>query len=386
MLVGGLLSLWIMGLLFFYHAMTFEQYKEIIKAYKDYYEDSKLDIQILDDNLQNALDYEKDDKPITKEVLDKISTRGYDMLSVITFFPELTLTNDYDHTHVIRDVYVKVEFPAMSIYLTRTSYTQKEVNSLYVHSHVQKNGFRDFNRFCTGGSGTPINMIIDNIKTEHYNDFSLIIQSFIIEVERMIKIESNEGVPYISFDDIRDRKCFQNPIFIFPLPYKIDSVVSYRHINKVRAFIHYYINLGLDTFYFDGINWQLNCSDSEFITRVTKAAKSFPDTKRISFIFTLAFYSNGLYYEYDRNWNRDRTLPAHATFRFKGDYPKITVIRDNTKTVSYKDCTILKPAILSIIYNLLLELINSFYANKQQFKDCVHSRGYKIKRLLLKNL
>lgn len=364
--------------------MTFEQYKEIIKAYKDYYEDSKLDIQILDNNLRNALDYEKDDKPVTTEVLDEITRQSNYMLSVITFSPEITLTNDYGHTHVIKDVYVKVNFPEMSIYLTRTSYTQKEVNSSYVHSHVPKGEFCAFNRFCTGTHDTPINVIITNIKTGHYNDFSLIIQSFIIEVERMIRIESNEGVPYISFDDIRDEGYSQNPMFIFPSQYRVDNIVNYRYINKVRAFIHYYINLGLDTFYFDGINWQLNCSDSEFITRVTKAAKSFPGTKRVSSIFILASYSNGLYYEYVRN--RDKTLPAYSAIRFKGDYPKITVTRDNTKTVSYKNFTILKPGILNIIYNLLLELINSFYANKQQFKDCVHSRGYKIKRLLLQNL
>lgn len=384
MLVRGPLSLWVMGLLFFYHAMTFEQYKEIIKTYKDYYEDSKLDIQILNSNLQNALDYEKDGKPVTTEVLDEIARQSSYMLSVITFFPEITLTNDYGHTHVIKDVYVKVNFPEMSIYLTRTSYTQKEVNSSYVHSHVPTGVLSGFNRFCTGAQDTPINVIITNIKTGHYNDFSLVIQSFIIEVERMIRIESNEGVPYISFDNIRDMKHSQNPMFLYPIQHKVENVVGHKYIDKVKAFIHYYINLGLDTFYFDGINWQLNCSDSEFITRVTKAAKSFPATKKASSIFILASYSNGLYYEYVRD--RDRTLPAYSNFRFKGDYPKITVTRDNTKTVSYKNFTILKPGILSIIYNLLLELINSFYANKQQFKDCVHSRGYKIKRLLLQNL
>ena len=384
MLVGGLLSLRMMGLLFFYHAMTFEQYKEIIKAYKDYYEDSKLDIQIIDDNLQNALDYEKDGKPVTTEVLDEIARKSSYMLSVITFFPEITLTNDYGHTHVIKDVYVKVRFPEMYIYLTRTSYTQKEVNSSYVHSHVPKGGFCNFNRFCTGAHDTPINVIITNIKTGHYNDFSLIIQSFIIEVKRMIRIESNEGIPYISFDDIRDTEYSQNPMFLYPLQHKVENVVGYKYIDKVKAFIHYYINLGLDTFYFDGINWQLNCSDSEFITRVTKAAKSFPATKKTSSIFILASYSNGLYYEYVRDI--DKTLPDYSAFMFKGNRPKITVTRDNTKTVSYKIFTILKPGILSIIYNLLLELINSFYANKQQFKDCVHSRGHKIKRLLLQNL
>lgn len=361
--------------------MTFEQYKTIINAYLDFYPDDKVDVQVKDIyGLKTCLDKDANGEEITDEDKSKIS--DYNPLSIIVYHPQITLTNDAGKQYTIYDIYVETDFPDCNINMGRTTYNSKEVAVGYRHSHITSvnrtrgTRFSDMSSFCRGNDDTPINRIINMLKGETYSSFEYCIQSLIIETERMIKIESNAGMPYISFEQVGQSKSFI-PINVRPYtPY----ISSYPLRDKIRDFVLYYCSLGLDEFYYDGRNWQLKATDAEFIKRVSHVAQIYKKTKNLS-IFDTVYCINGLYYTKERSKNYIDN-GTRASWMFKGEYPLLKVTdRDNVKV---ETASILKQEYLNIVYDYLLNLINGVYANTEKYKDSIHSRAYKIKTALIK--
>lgn len=352
--------------------LTFEQCTNILDAYYDFYPDDKIDIKIYNSELQKDLNAQAKGKDIDK----KKEYCGDEIIQIMTYYPELTLTNDNGKHYTVYGIYVNTTFPKCCIYMGRTIYNSNEVASGYRHSHINtatSHSFSTMSDFCRGNNDTPINEIRTSILEATYNNFSLAIQSFIIETERMIRIESNEGIPYISFEDIGKNNKL-TPIFVYPIK---SGYIE----NKFANFILYYCSLGLDKFYYDGRNWQLDASDTEFITRVSNIAKKYKFTKNLS-IFQDVYFINGLYYPVETS---TRFVPERATanWSFKGKYPPIIVT--DKKENNAKKVAILKGEYLDVLYNFLLNLINGIYATNK-YKDCVLSRAYKIKTALIKGL
>jgi len=368
--------------------MTLDQYYTINNVYHDYYPDDRIDIQ-MNASLRQAIEDKANGKEIGKNTLDSISHYTEDAMNVIVYYPKITLTNDSGNQYTITDVYVKASFPSMVISLARTSFTQDEVNSGYIHSHVPKREFTSFSKFCTGNLGTPINRIISNIKKDDANsDFSIMIQSFIIEADRMIRVESNEGVPYISFMDIKNKSANTLPITIQSTGCHLKGMgFTQKQYDSIKEFFDYYLGLRLDTFYYDGFNWQLDCSDSEFIHRVTMVARSFPKFNKGTTpfkVFKQVLCLDGIYYLMPHNF-RHTLGSAFAFWKFKEGMPKLTVRKD-ANNVKYSSVMVLDLTIITSLYGLLLDLINGIYANNEQFKDCMLSRAYKVKSMLFKAL
>lgn len=367
--------------------MTFEQFKIIRDTYLDFYPDDRIEITCLDEALQEAFDLEAQNKEIPEELKRRISQNlASTSLSIMIYFPQLTLTNDYGKTHTIYDVYVKILFPAVVLYLGRSTFTEAEIKAGYIHSHVRKGCFSDLAMFCTGDETTPFNVIRKRVKwaEEKINleEFQLSVQALIIETERMLKVESNAGGPYITFATVTKNSGHSDkPIEIFPT-YGRFGIRSYSVRDKIKDFIKYYCSLGLDSFYFDGKSWQLDTSDAEFIKRVTKVAKKYWKIQYINTnYYKSVYYLNGIYYEKDES---SYSLNSRfADWEFKHKYIRFKVLDKNQAVV---DDTILNPDIISALYWFLLQLTNTVYANKELNKDNFYSRAYKIKNSLLANL
>lgn len=363
---------------------TVAQCKTIIDTYKDFYSEDRLDTSIysfeLKDNL--AKGYTSD----TEEV------NGFTYFQCTVYHPKITITNEKGKSHNITDVYVSVSFPSLTISLGRTSYTPEEVAVGYIHSHVHSgNYFNQMNDFCTGNSDTPINKIKRLIKSFDgtKDELNTLISSFIIEIERMIRIESLEGGPYIRMSAIR-RGIFSEgnpPITLTAdsvLPLHITRSVRVSYIKDIKDFFMYYASLRLDTFYYDGHNWQLSCSDNEFIRRVTKVAKLYKNTRSKSGLFKDVLYIDGLYYE-NNSRSYYRIHPnTYASWQFKSQLLRV-IVKDSPKQKTVEKCKILHDNIISALYNFLLNIINSVYANSK-YKDSFHTRTYTVTRALVKSL
>lgn len=359
--------------------MTLEQYKTIINAYLDFYPDDRIDIQIDNANLKQALDDDAESNEVSQDTLDHINNCNFDLLNIITYYPSLTLTNDSGKQYTVYDIYVQTTFPEFVVSMGRTTYSTEEIKVGYRHSHISRGNFTDISSFCTGNRDTPINKMVSKYYNNTYGNFETFIQSFIIEVERMIRIESNAGGPYITFNEVR-----KNSVNI-PLRVKL---LPEAHIDSLRIkdiflkFIDYYCSLRLDDFYYDGRNWQLADTDTEFIKRVTKVAKTWRKTANAN-IYQSINIIHGLYYMPTSNGHYNVRDGEMVKWTFKGECPRIKIINKGGGDDIKRD-TIVDINLISTLYSFLLNLINGVYANQDKYKDSIHSRAYKIKTALIK--
>lgn len=351
----------------------------VAATFKEFFPEDRIDIQIPGRGngalkaIIEGYDSLSDDE---KELL---YINGLNM-NIIIHYDSIELTNDAGHKYTIYDVYVRHQFPDVTMCLARASYTEDEIQVGYIHSHVPINAFTSFGSFCLGSSTTPVNVAKINLCNAIYSENSdvpleTLTNIYIIQVERTLKIESNEGVPYITFEKV-GTNYNKEPISIIPSLY---STIS---LNRIRAFAILYSNLRLDDFYYDGMSWQLKATDTEFIKRVTNVAKKSKIT--LNSMYQEVYYMGGLYYFKQNNYRRsaihDGTVVA---FRFKGSTPKIKILQNNTDS-EYTKVTILDIRYITKIYNYLINLINGIYAI--QSKDNFRTMSYKIKTQLLKDL
>ena len=362
--------------------LKLKELNAIIKAFKEFYPEDRIDIQASDSIILKALEngYDSFTDAENSDLYSAILYHGIEM-QIIVHYDSIELTNDAGNKYTIYDVYVEHKFPYTHLSLARASYTRKEIAKGYVHSHVPKGRFTDFRDFCLGTSDTPVNIIradINKALREHNTDnIGLLTNIYIIQVERTLRIESNEGVPYISFADITS-DYDQKPIEVNTSHYFENSNPVH---NRIKKFIIYYSNLRLDDFYYDGKNWQLKASDAEFITRVTKVAKK--SKLILSSMYEEVYCIGGLYYYKKNQKNYNLNEDAYMSFKFKGEYPTVKILADHSNE-EYYNVKILKLGYINLIYNYLINLINSVYAI--QSEDNFRSRAHKIKTHLLETL
>lgn len=359
--------------------MTLEQYKTIINAYLDFYPDDRVDIQTDSASLKQALADDAEGNEVSKDTLDYISNCRFNLLNIITYYPSLTLTNDSGKQYTVYGIYVETAFPEFTVYMGRTIYNTDEIKVGYRHSHIRRGNFTHISSFCTGDNDTPINKMKSKYHNDTYGNFETFIQSFIIEVERMIRIESNAGGPYITFNEV-GKTSVNTPLRVKLLP---ESYIgNLRDKNIFLKFIDYYCSLRLDDFYYDGRNWQLAATDTEFIKRVTKVAKTWRKTANAN-IYQNINIIHGLYYAPTFNGYYNVRDGGMVYWKFKGEYPRIKIINKSDGS-NVKSDTIVNIDLISALYSFMLDLINGVYANQDKYKDSIHSRAYKIKTALIK--
>ena len=358
--------------------MTLEQYKTIINAYLDFYPDDRVDIQIDSAGLKQALADDAEGNEVSKYTLDYISNYRFNLLNIITYYPSLTLTNDSGKQYTVYGIYVETAFPEFTVSMGRTTYNTDEIKIGYRHSHISRGNFTSFSNFCTGNNDTPINKMKSKYISGKYGNFETFIQSFIIEIERMIRIESNAGGPYITFNVV-GKTSVNTPLRVKLLP---ESYIDLRDKNIFLKFIDYYCSLRLDDFYYDGRNWQLADTDTEFIKRVTKVAKTWGKTANAN-IYQSINIIHGLYYAPTFNGHYNVRDGEMVYWKFKGEYPRIKITNKSDGNDVKRD-TIVDINLISILYSFMLNLINGVYANQDKYKDSIHSRAYKIKTALIK--
>ena len=120
--------------------------------------------------------------------------------TILVHWPEVTISNEFDVKHLIRDLYAKVEvtpngtITPIGFRLNRTTYTDAEWASGYMHSHISnipKGRLSEFQSPCMGSGPIRdvIHVIISNYDKEWW-------ETFAFELDRYVRVESIAGVPY----------------------------------------------------------------------------------------------------------------------------------------------------------------------------------------------
>jgi hypothetical protein len=134
-------------------------------------------------------------KDTIKKYIRQHCTPGY---AIIIHFPELTITNSRKMSHVIRDLYVRFRVREdgkfyHGIQGLRTTFTEEEARSGYVHSHLHGMDPMNvhFDVFClgTGEIQQPLTLLAQNFDPINFTMLCLHLKNYVVW-------ESLEGNPF----------------------------------------------------------------------------------------------------------------------------------------------------------------------------------------------
>lgn len=175
-----------------------EKPKRILEIFSDYFGKDKVDMQGFHTKEEFC-----ENKSLERDNTDSISLP--DDIFILVWFPEVKVTNEYNKSVYIQDLYAKVRIDTEGLligkfYLNRATYPLSHMKAEYMHSHIfgiNTSNFSDFLTPCTGSG--PINTTIGGLNREFDEDMW---QLFCSELEDFTQVESIKGIPYRRLESI----------------------------------------------------------------------------------------------------------------------------------------------------------------------------------------
>lgn len=120
---------------------------------------------------------------------------------IIVRFPNVTVTNEYDKSIDIQELYVKTRVTNEGKLISRFTcirafYYIDQWESDYCHSHIPRIS-KDWEEPCTGTG--PINSTMDSLYSNYSED---IWGLFCYELDKFVRVESISGVPYRRLESV----------------------------------------------------------------------------------------------------------------------------------------------------------------------------------------
>ena len=144
---------------------------------------------------------------ITADTVKECADQFFDHVEVtpthvFIYFPEITVTNEYDLSIDIKGLVVRFNYLirdntvlVSNISGMRTEFDLIQFLGKYSHSHLPKHNINGFNSFCLG-SDTPIRRMTENAVTD--------LDMLFATINSYVHNESVAGVPHIKMDTVMD--------------------------------------------------------------------------------------------------------------------------------------------------------------------------------------
>lgn len=209
-----------------------------------------------------------------------INILGVYDLKITIYYPEVTITNEYDESIDIYDTYVRFpiscygNFTYREITMNRTTYTENQWNSEYIHSHAKPLNRNNIAMFmpCCLGTG-PINETIDYLSDCNDEDYWRL---FCVELDNYIRTESVSGGPYIRMNSVNSftgefSNIFEKNEFVYVnkrgdmfllIPGNVDANT---HLTYFKEFIKYILNSKKLKFKYVNDSYTIGMSYTEFM-------------------------------------------------------------------------------------------------------------------------
>lgn len=188
---------------------------------------------------------------VTEESLKDIESTYRDRRFIIyVWWPTVTVTNEYDRSVNIKDLYAKIEiqndgcipYECAGFLLNRATYTKKQFTSDYMHSHINgipKGNFSKFLPPCLGSG--PIRETINTLKNECDEATWML---FCQELSMYVTVESIAGGPWRRMENIGDKSLNSEYIdYTFDKADK-NHFISVFTNESLKNFIQYYLKHG----------------------------------------------------------------------------------------------------------------------------------------------
>lgn len=340
--------------------MSYKEYlNNINKVYeiiKEYFGEEKTDVQVVPEDVFEI-------SKIWNEWVGNATTTF-----ILIHFPEFIITNEFGENHIIRDLYVRLSLrpdgtPYFYIEGQRSTFTEAEVNCGYIHSHLRKNYFYEYQNFCLGTA--PIKDTLLSLNDKYSEDLWLL---FCGELEEYLKTESLSGGPYISMKEISEGSITEKKY-----SYKCRDIINLNCISKrkslFREFLNYFLTHVSMDFYalFDQYNPAMNII--EFSVLLSNTFFKFCNT---------LLCEEGLAEELSMNNLIEENIICPIIIRsgrlYVGRTTQLSSSLNNGGDIVFKGKPISKKMIKSDsechVYGLSPDIVNSFYSLIYKYVNC----------------
>lgn len=325
-----------------------------------------------------------------EEKIDLQEDTAENIQKIIVHFPKVTVTNEYDKSIDITELWVKVKiskegFIVGTFEMIRSEYTLEQILSGYCHSHVSSvNEFNidSWKKPCLGTG--PIK---DTITSLSCNFSKELWELFCYELSKYITVESVSGGPYIRLENVGFKS--NN---VVTLPFRERAVIlNYKtEYAVIKKFIYYIVDKKPFNFNFINNSYGIALSNKELLivlsnlfieyyNSLSKKDKESLDTLLFTYILGKGKFINGILYYESNNFSNNaiNLLSNENTFilTFKGKDIKLSIIKPENK-VDPNIFIFLNPEIVQLIMCRILILINDKYENNITTSSAKEMRRY----------
>lgn len=324
--------------------------------------------------------YKQDKNTYIKKYVDIYSVSVY----VLIYFPKITVTNEYNESIDIEEVYIRVPINLngkmnSSFEIIRTKYSYDQYESGYMHSHAHSGiskTSRDWRSMCLGSG--PLVTTTHTLRNSYDLD---IWRLFCIELDEYLKVESVAGVPYIRMNRVGNN----NDLYTYNITNSGYYNIQYRihqYSPLFKDFLKFFIQkICSNDYYFSfrDKDIHLAISNEQFAILISKYFIEYCNYKNeyneididsIIYNFMVKVQrdvSGTLKYFRQTNTSNYCTNESQSdakvlTFKGQDKYVKIDA---KVETLQNKEIYLLNPDLVSQVLNYLLKVIN--YGNTEEF-------------------
>ena len=371
-----------------------QQVYEVYDIFKNFFGEEYVDLQDLPTNTELELYLDaRGLKSLTGDTY-LINDEAFTVIlgnftpNIIVWWPEVTVTNEYDRSVLIKDLFAKIpvtlegRMPVVSdgFRLTRSTYNQKQWMRGYCHSHIvpftNKGAAPGFSKPCLGRG--PIKQTITSLKT--VND-TVTWMTFCQELALYVTVESISGIPYIkmeSIDAVNKRKSYAYTGYEGTIPdnglSRIRSFDDYKE--RLKSFVSYYLEHGHLTFNYREGHFTCGMPYYDFIIDISNCFISWFNkygiADRIGQLFEYKILNNvqisdGTFYEPNNLSQIQLSNMNQKILSFKGHDVMLHIEMDTD--TSETPTLLISQELAMYILNSILKIVNYHYGNYNESAD-----------------
>lgn len=331
-------------------------------------------------NESDNLDTTKYEIPtnVYNNIIDSIKHNKH---TIYVWWPEVTVTNEFEKSIKIQDLYAKIEvtiegvipFENIGFLLNRATYIASQFKSDYLHSHIQyipKTNFQQFMSPCLGHG--PIKNTINSLKTD-YDEVSWML--FCQELSLYVTVESIVGGPWKRMENVGKsvRKYdYDKAGSMFESYYLTEDTYNLTK-SFIKDFIKYYIENGHLIITYNATAYQLGMPYIDYIIDVSNSFIDYYNTilKKTGVtkeeLFTNRVLSkvqirdNIVYESLTESTHVADVYRDKLVLYFKGNAIRTRIIEEDALEDNIS--ILLNATIISIILKNILKIINFKYCH-----------------------
>lgn len=308
-------------------------------------------------------------------------------LSIVVHWPEVTVTNEQGESIKIWDLYAKIDIRDNGILCSsptfnRSRYDDTQFQSGYMHSHISDIDYDCLSRFremCLGSS--PIRNTIDSLETCFDSTLWML---FCEELNRLVSVESLEGIPYRHLSHVHRKANLDNigsSLGYISLSKALSDFNKPDMLDYMKEFTLYYVEHGSYIIsYVDGM-FTINDNPKAFILDISNHFIDFYNNKVMNNVpvnkeDVLSLTCNAVIEKDSLKIVRSTSttnVVAHNNkflFTFKGNPVHLRI---DIHTERDKFLLVLAPVIAYTVTNQILNIINHKYGEVSRYsKDACY--------------